>query len=293
MLGLAWAAAIAGCGGSTAHEAAIERHKKLAAELRDNRLYDAAVEEYRQILAYDDLDDGTRAGVSYLIGRLYFENIGDYEQAAAYYVRARALDPDGDFVLEASKNLVTALERSGNLVNAKRQLDVLTDIGAAPAGDSDVAVARMGGVPVWQSQVDDAMEMLPPEAQKEYTRDREARVRFMRQYVAAELLYHAAIREGFDKDAEIARRTRELNRQLLVEKYVREKVAPQIQIDTLDLRNFYLANKDSRYGGAPFDSVQARVLLDYQSQKAESAFQDYLALLAQKERVEFLDRNVK
>lgn len=287
------AAIIAGCSGSPDHAEAIERHKKLASELRDNRLYEAAAEEYRRILAYDDLDDPTRAGINYLIGRLYFENVQDYEQAAAYYVRAKALDPNGDFVLEASKNLVTALERSGNLVNAKRQLDQLTDIGADSTGENDVAVARIGGIPVWRSQVDDAIEMLPPEVQKQYTRDRAARVDFAHQYVASELFYHAAIREGFDSDPEIKQRTRELNRQLLVERYVREKVLPQIQIDTSDVRNFYLANKDSRYSGAPYDSVQARVLIDYQSQKAESAFQDYITMLAQRERVEFLDKNVK
>lgn len=284
---------VAGCSGSADHTEAIDRHKKLASELRDNRLYDAAVEEYQRILAYDELDDPTRAGINYLIGRLYFENIEDYEKAAGYYVRAKALDPNGDFVMEASKNLVTALERSGNLVNAKRQLDQLTDVGADPENDKDVAVARIGGVPVWRSQIEDAIEMLPPELQEQYTRDRAARVAFMHQYVASELFYHAAIREGFDDDKEIKQRTRELNRQLLVEKYVREKVLPQIQIDTSDVRNFYLANKDSRYNGAPYDSVQARVLIDYQSQKAESAFQDYVSMLARKERVEFLDQNVK
>ena len=101
------------------------------------------------------------------------------------------------------------------------------------------------------------------------------------------------MREGYDQDREIKRKVREIGSQLLVEKYVVEKVLPQIKIDTADVRNFYLANKDTRYSGAPYDSVQARVLMDYQSQKAESAFREYIDRLAQQERVQFLDGNVK
>lgn len=283
---------VTGCSGG-GQNAAIERHKQMAVELRENGLYEAAIAEYEKILALDGIDDATRGSVSYLIGRLYFENVGDYEQAAAYYVKAKALNPDGDYVAEASKNLVTALERSGNTIDARRQLQQLTSVAAEPEDAKDVEIARIGDSPVWLSQLDDAIEMLPGEAQEQYLSSREAKVAFMHQYVSAELLYHAALREGYDNDREIKRRMREVNRQMLVEKYVMEKVLPQIKIDTVDVRNFYLANKDTRYGGAPYDSVQARVVMDYQAQKTESAFREYIDRLAQQERVQFLDANVK
>ncbi len=283
---------VIGCSGGE-HEEAIERHKQLAAELRENGLYDAAIAEYEKILAYDDIDDAVRGSISYLIGRLYFENVQDYEQAAAYYVKAKALNPGGEYVPEASKNLVTALERSGNTIDARRQLQQMTSIAAEPEDAKDVEIARIGETPLWLSQLDDAIEMLPAEAREQYLSSREAKVTFMHQYVSAELLYHAALREGYGNDREIKRRMREVNRQMLVEKYVVEEVLPQIKVDTADVRNFYLANKDSRYGGAPYDSVQAQVVMDYQSQKTESAFRGYIDQLAQKERVQFLDGNVK
>jgi len=70
-------------------------------------------------------------------------------------------------------------------------------------------------------------------------------------------------------------------------------VIPQVKIDTADVRNFYLAHQEDRYNDAPYDSVMARVFLDYQSEKMEAAFSDYISGLAEVERVEFLDRNVK
>jgi len=283
---------VAGCASRDDHTEAIERHKKLATELRDNRLYDAAVQEYRQILDYDDIDDAVRANINYLIARIYFDHVQNYNEAAAYYVRAKSLDPKADFIDEASRNLVTALEKSGNLVAAKRQLNQLTDIGAQPRNDSDITVARIGGVPVWLSQIDDALAALPPEVQKQVL-DQGGKVNFMHQYVGTELLYHAALRENYDKDVDIEEQVRRYNRDLLVQKYVLDNVIPKIQIDTADVRNFYQANRSARYDDAPYDSVKAQVFLDYQSQKAQSAYGDYISMLAQKERVEFFDQNVK
>jgi hypothetical protein len=153
-------------------------------------------------------------------------------------------------------------------------------------------VARIGGVPIWRSQVDDALAALPPEVQKQIL-DRGSRVDFVHQYVGTELLYHAALRENYDNDPDIKKQTRRYNRDLLVQKYVLDNVIPKIQIDTADVRNFYQANRSDRYNDAPYDSVKAQVFLDYQSQKAQSAYADYISMLAQKERVEFYDQNVK
>jgi hypothetical protein len=59
------------------------------------------------------------------------------------------------------------------------------------------------------------------------------------------------------------------------------------------VRNFYLANKDARYKGMPFDSARAQAFMDYESQKTESAYADYLSRLAVSSKVEFLEQNIK
>jgi hypothetical protein len=282
---------VAGCQ-RTDNAAVIEEYKKIAGELRDNKLYEEAINEYKIILALENLDNKQRANFNYLIGKIYFEDLKDYEKAAAYYVRARAYDPNGTFMDEASRNLVASLEKMGQYLDAKREMSAVTDVGAQPKDKTDVAVARIDGKPIWRSQIEEQLQSLPPEQQKQFMSP-EAKRNFVRQYVAMELLYHAALREGYDKDEDIIRKKDLFLKQLLVEKFVINKVMPEVKIDTMDVRNFYLANKDSRYEGAPFDSVKAQVFLDYQSDKANAAYSNYIAKLSQAEKVEFLDQNIK
>jgi hypothetical protein len=270
----------------------IDMHKRLAGELQNNRLYQASVDEYLKILAYDNVDVKQRANVCYLIGRLYFDNLHDYSSAAAYFVRAREYDPEGSFIQEASKNLVASLEKLGNIVDAKRQLDAATDIEPTPRAAGDVAVAKIGDREVWLSSVDDQIRSLPTDVQKRLL-TREARLEFIRQYVGMELLYQAAVREDYLSNPEIQRQQEKMVKQLLVNKYVVDKVIPQVRADSSDVKNFYQANKDVRYKGQPYDSVRAQVFMDYQNDKAESAYSDYIARLAQAQRVEFYDQNVK
>lgn len=274
------------------NSARIDSHKKLAGELESNRLYRAAVAEYEKVLEYPDLDEKHRANICYLIARISYEDIRDFEQAAAYYLRAREYDPEGSFVQEASRNLVASLEKLGNVVDAKRQLDKAANVDSGPASDSDVVVAKIGDRSIWLSEINRQIAGLDPNVQKELLSAAGKR-EFVHQYVGVELLYQAAMRENYLSDPEIQAARERLTRQLLVNKYVMNNVIPKIKTDTLDVRNFYTANKDTRYDGKPYDSVRAQVFLDYQNQKAESAYDDYIRNLAQAERVEVFDKNVR
>ncbi len=293
LVGVASLVLLVSCGGSESPSSAaqIEIRKNLAGELHDNKLYGAAIEEYKKILETSGIEVNEQANLNYLMARIYFEDLQEYEQAAACYLRAKTLHPDASFSGEASRNLVTSLERMGRLIDAKRQLDEMTEIDAAPRPKGDVAVARIGGVPVWLSDVEEQIQALPPEIQKRF-QNVEAKREFARQYIGTELLYRAAIRENLGENPEIKKRERLIHKNLLVEKYLLEKVIPAIKIDSLDVKNFYKAEKD-RYNNKPYDSVRAQVFLDYQTEKTQAAYGEYIAKLAAIEIVEFLDQNIR
>jgi hypothetical protein len=182
-------------------------------------------------------------------------------------------------------------ERMGHMLDAKRQLDAMTEIDSAPRQKGDVAVARIGGVPIWLSDVEERIQSLPPEVQEKY-QDVKSKREFARQYVGTELFFRAAIRDNLAEDPEILKRQQLLLKNLLVEKYIIDKVIPEVKIDSLDVKNFYKANL-AHYDNKPYDSVRAQVFLDYQNEKAQAAFGDYIAKLAALEKVEFLDENIK
>jgi len=236
------------------------------------------------------LSDDERANLNYLIARVYFEDVKDYEKAAAYYLRARTYNPEGSFVAEASQNLVASLQKLGNVIDAKRVLDKATNIDHSPASDSDRVVARIAGEPVYKSEVERYLAQLPPEVQKQFL-SKKSRTDFVRQYVGMELMYRAALREGYAKDPKIVRQREELTKKLIVDQYVVDKVIPKLSLDTIDVRNYYRAHVSDRYSDKPYDSVKAQVFLHYQQEKAAAAYTDYINQLAASERVEFLDQN--
>ncbi len=270
----------------------VEQTKKLAGELRDTKLYRGAIDEYRALLDRAELDNTQRGNICYLIGRIYYEDLRDYENAAAYYVRAKECDPSGSYLDDASRNLVACLEKMGHMVDAKRELNATANVSAQPKVSGDVAVAKIGSESIWRSDVERQIQSLPSDVQKELLAPG-ARRNFVRQYVGMELMYRAAKREGYDRDPEIQQQQDMLVKNLLVQKYVVDKVMPEVRIDTADVRNFYLAKRDDRYRGAPYDSVKAQVFLDYQNEKAQSAFSEYVNRLAAGEQVEFLDQNIR
>jgi tetratricopeptide (TPR) repeat protein len=282
---------VAGCDGQV-DGPDVEKQKRLAGELRDNKLFSAAIEEYRKVLASDRLDDEQRGNINYLIARIYFEDLKDYRQAAAYYVRARAYNPEASHMPETSRNLVASLEKLGQFVDARRELGAVADVDAGPRQADDRPVALISGDTVWMSEVEAEIQVMPGELQNQLGTLR-ARVEFVRQYVGTELLYRAAVREGYDRDPEVIKNVGLLTRKLVLDRYVAEKVMPEVRIDTVDVRNYYLANKDSLYGGAVYDSVRTRVFFDYQTQKAEAAYTQYLNRLTRSENVTFLDKNVR
>jgi len=270
-----------------------EIEKRLAGELGDNNLYDASIEEYKKILDDSKADIETRANINYLIGKIYFNELYDYEKAAAHYVKARSLNPQGSFFDEAGKNLIASLEKMGRMVDAKRELNKAVDIDSIYAShEGEATVARIGDIPVFLSELDNAIQKLPPEAQKQFL-GKEGKKEFLKQYVGLELMFRAAIREGFENDPEILKQKKDLEKQLVIQKYIMDNVLPEVNIDTSDVRNFYLANKNEKYGDKSYNEIQTQVLFDYQQEKAQQAFADYVNKLAAVEKVQFFEENVK
>jgi len=267
--------------------------KNLAGELADNNLFNASIDEYRKILNDRMIDPITAANINYLVGKIYFENMADYENAAAYYVRARSLNPKGSFYNEAGKNLIACLEKMGRMVDAKRELDRAVNLDSIKTSEKgETVLARIGETPIFLSELNEAIQNLPPEMQKKYL-DRTGKLEMLNQMVGLELMYKAAIREGYDREPAIIRKKKQIEKQLLIEKYLVDKALPQVNIDTADVRNYYLANRKDKYGDKPYDEVKATALMDYQKEKSQKAFADYISKLAALEKVQVFEENVR
>ena len=126
--------------------------KSIAGELTEYNLHRGAIAEYEAILDDPGLDIVTRANINYLIGKIYFHDLFDFENAATYFVRARSLNPDGSFYDEAGRNLIASLEKMGRVLDAKRELDREANLDSVYAAhEGDPMIAKIGEQPVFLS----------------------------------------------------------------------------------------------------------------------------------------------
>jgi len=271
----------------------VELSKKLAGELSDNNLYQASISEYRKILDDASIDDNTRASINYLIGKTYFEHLGDYENAAAHFIKARSLNSKASFYDEAGRMLVTSLEKMGRMLDARRELDRAVSVDSVyAANEGKTVIAKINDVPVFLDDIEEHIQMLPPEMQAEYA-SKDNKVQAVKNYVGEELIYRAAVREGYDRNPEILKTADLLNRQVMIDKFVSDKILSDIKIDQSDIQNFYTANKEQMFDGKPFNEVREKVIRAYQQVKAEEAFKNYVSKLMAVENVQIYENKIK
>ncbi len=269
----------------------VDTAKMLAGELADNNLPQAAIEEYQKVLDIGLLTNGERGAIHYLIGDLYFNDVGNYEQAAAHYVRARALDENAPYSAEAGKKLITCLERLGRRQEAQRELDVQANLNPDTTKTPGKLVAKVGSSNITLADFEQAIDHLPQAMQDKLSDPKEKR-KFLDQMIGRELIYHAALREGLDKNAEAQQALKDIEEDYLVQYYTRQKIAPTVKPDSADVRLYYKAHK-SEYGDKEFDEVRDQVFQDYIQYIGQKAINDYIGTLMKAEPVQVFEENVK
>lgn len=273
------------------HKDIVSDARRLAGELSDNNLPQAAIEEYKKILDNSVLTGSERGSINYLIGKTYFVDLGNYQEAAAYYIRARSLDENGSYYIEAGKNLIACLEKMGRRLAARRELDSQSGSRPETATSPGKIVAKIGSYEISLTEFNRAAEALPPEMQDQIS-SYEGKRQFLDQLIGRELLYHAALREGFDNDSRRRRELKDIEKEYLIQSYTREKILPAIVADTAEFRLYYKANLE-KYDNKPLEEVGDRVRQDYMAYLSQKVVGEYIDKLTEAEPVQLFEENLK
>lgn len=274
---------------------AASRAKRLAGELADNNLPEAAIEQYQQLLSSSSITNSERGAINYLIAKLYFEKMGNYQEAAAYYIKARYLDSDASYSVEAGRNLIASMEKMGRRLDARRELarQVSSDgsLSSDSSSGSEKLIARVGDYKITLSDFNRAVESLPFERRESLTTP-EAKTEFARQMVGKELLYRAAVREGFDRDPDMLKDIMLLEKEFISQYFIRQKIVPSVQPDTAGMNLFYRANLE-KYGGRAIGEVNTVLRQDYIDYLAQNAINEYINQLIVAEPVKIYKENLR
>jgi len=292
-----------GCSSGPSTNIPADKFREYANELYNKGLYTQAAAEYQRYLDTYSVSPKERANVTYLIGDIYFERVKDYEAALAAYLKVKVLYPNDALLEEVNKKIVASLERLQRSADAQQALEESTVLNpsAKEKRRPGAVVAKIGSREITLGDLDFEINQLPP-----YLRppsdDRQAKIDFLKRYIATELFYNTALRKGLDKDKEVIEGAFRAKKQLMVQKLLQEEVAQKVNIDESDVELYYKANRD-RYAKKdssgkvirvpPLSEIRQRVTQDLIRERQQKEYEALLQRMMRAQAVEIYEDRVR
>lgn len=130
-------------------------------------------------------------------------------------------------------------------------------------------LARVERTPITEVDLDHVIESLPPFERMRY-RDKRARKALLEELVGQELLYRAALDEGFLARSDVQEILEQQKRKILTHVYLNEKVRSRVTVSEEELREAYERSKDQFV--IPAVAVIRKVVVD-DSARARALFE--------------------
>jgi tetratricopeptide (TPR) repeat protein len=266
----------------------VTQQQDFASELVDNKLYSQAIAEYDKLLDWGKLDQTKQANINYIVGSIYLDYLGDYENAAARFVKAKFLNPGSELKDKINKNLVICFERMGRSLEAQKQLEQSTNLSQTETQKKGgVVVARIGDREITMTDLENEIETLPPSVQTQF-KDKKGKLRFLQQYIGAELLYDTALRRGLDKDKDVIEGAFQMKKQLMINKLLTEEIPQDIQTSESEIKLYYDAHKED-FEDKNLDEVKSQIESELKRQKQQEAYNKLVTKMMEAEKVKIYD----
>jgi hypothetical protein len=271
----------------------IERQKEYANVLKEKGLFMHAIDELKKIQEMNGVSVKEKVNLSYIIGNIYMENLHDYENALAFYLKAKVFMPQGQetHLTELNSKIIECFERLGKSLDATQLMEKVTTINKKPEIPSGTVVAKIRNRNITKEELDNEIRKLPSYMQENY-KDDTKKLEFLKHYIATELLYDSAKRRNLENDKNILERTFQVKKSLMVQKLLEEELAPKIKITDSDLKLYYEAHKkdfvekkDKKEIQKSFDEVKEQVRQAVLAIKEQEAYQELISNLLKAEQV--------
>lgn len=271
--------------------------------LYNRQLYQQAITEYNHILQNYPLEDAEAANLNYVIGDIYFERVRDYENALTYYLKVKHFYPESPLIDEINKKMVACLERLERSADAQQVMEeaALLDPTQAKKNRPGAVVAKIGKRKITTGDLEFEISQMPP-FMKSQLSDRSKKIDFLKQYIATELLYDSAKRQGLEKDKDVIEASFQAKKNFMVQKLLEEEISKEVDVKELDIKLYYEAHKDKYaqkddqgkvIGTRPFEEVKTAVMQDVIREKQKEAYDLLIQRLIRAEAVEIFEDKLK
>ena len=200
-----------------------------------------AAQAYEVYIEKASLDSKELASACYKLGNIYLD-LKEYEKALSGFYKSELLDPEADYKQDMNQKIVSALENLGLSRQAQYELESRTSIKPAGKKDEEIAV-RIGKRAITNEEIEMAINRLPEQARKGLNSN-DAKLRFVREYVATEVLYEKAKKLGLDKNINIRAAVEDFKKQLVLQELLRDEIKKELKVSPEDVSLYYKANKD-------------------------------------------------
>jgi tetratricopeptide (TPR) repeat protein len=181
------------------------------------------------------------ANICNKLGNIYMD-LKEYEKALANFYKSELLDPNSDYKQDMNQKIVEGLENLGLSQQAQYELESRTSINPAAQKNGKI-VAKIGKREITDGEIDSALNRLPDQVRQELNND-QARLKFIRDYVATEVLYERGKKLGLDRSSRAKDAIEDFKKQLVLQELLRNEINSGIKITPEDISLYYNANKD-------------------------------------------------
>jgi len=293
----------AACEQKEAPPISADKKVNLANTFYNNELFEAAIREYEEYLEQYEVGDQKRANIYYTIANIYFERLYDYNKALEYYYRVKFLYPESPLQGEIGKRIVNCLERLERSQDAERILQKETALKPDQVEERrpGAVIARIGDQQITQGDLDFEISLLPPYLQGQL-KNKAQKIEYLQQYIAEQLLYDSAKRQGLENDKEIIEGAFRAKKKLMAQRILNERLMEKVDIQQADVELYYKANKE-KYAEKDengnivhqksFQEVAQQVAQDLVFERQEKAYQELIGQLMQAENVEIYEQQIR
>ena len=218
-----------------------ESQRELANKLKSAGLARQAAQEYEQYIKSAQLEPKQLAGLCYTIGKMCMES-GDYEKGLAWLYRVELADPQTSLKVELGSSIINCLERTGRHSAAEYALAKRTSPTDNATRTSGTVVAEIGSDKVYLEDINESFDNLPDWMRKQFE-GKQAKAEFAKKYVADELFFRKALKLELDKDADIRKKVKMAQRELMVNRVLESELKEKVKIEEDDLKNYFDAHK--------------------------------------------------
>lgn len=266
----------------------LSRQQDLASDLLDSKLYLQAIAEYDRLLSSGGLDKKKQANINYIVGNIYLNELNDYQNAAARFVTAKFIDPEGELKEKINQNLVICYEKMGRSLEAQKELDRSTNLNrSGTEKKGGVVVARIGDREITMTELEDEIEKLPPSVQTQF-KDRAGKLKFLQSYIGSELMYDTALRRGLDQDKEVEAGMMQVRKQMMINKLLSQEIPQDVSIGENDVKLYYDAHKDEFKDKKP-EEVRSQIETELKKMKQQEAYGKLVSKMMEAEKVKIYD----